>query len=75
VSTTATVACAACGEQTPAGKRFCIDCGSPVLASCPACGEPNDLEALRDEARAVFESLGAKPWITRADALHTAVAA
>jgi class 3 adenylate cyclase/tetratricopeptide (TPR) repeat protein len=40
VSTVAIVVCAACGEQTPAGKKFCINCGSPVKASCPACGEP-----------------------------------
>jgi class 3 adenylate cyclase/predicted ATPase len=36
---------------------------------------PDDLEALHDEARAVFESLGATPWITRANVLHTAAAA
>jgi tetratricopeptide (TPR) repeat protein len=36
---------------------------------------PDDLERLRDEARGVFEMLGAKPWLTRANALHTAVAA
>jgi tetratricopeptide (TPR) repeat protein len=36
---------------------------------------PDDLEALRDEARAMFESLGAKPWLMRANVLHTAVAA
>jgi class 3 adenylate cyclase/tetratricopeptide (TPR) repeat protein len=33
-------ACAACGLQTPAAKRFCIYCGLPVGESCPACGEP-----------------------------------
>ena len=33
-------ACVACGGQTPAGKRFCIHCGTAVRESCPACGEP-----------------------------------
>jgi class 3 adenylate cyclase/tetratricopeptide (TPR) repeat protein len=40
VSAVPTAACTACGAQTPAGKRFCINCGSPVQASCRACGEP-----------------------------------
>ena len=39
MSTLATVACVSCGAQTPAGKKFCINCGAPVQASCPACGE------------------------------------
>lgn len=39
MSSVATVACASCGAHTPAGKRFCINCGAPVHASCPACGE------------------------------------
>ena len=32
--------CAACGEQTPVGGRFCIQCGTPIQDSCPSCGEP-----------------------------------
>ncbi|MGN6170211.1 MAG: ATP-binding protein [Solirubrobacteraceae bacterium] len=40
MNTVTTVACAACGDQTPVGKKFCINCGSPVQATCPACGEP-----------------------------------
>jgi predicted ATPase/class 3 adenylate cyclase len=32
--------CAACGEQTPVGGRFCIQCGTPTQDSCPSCGEP-----------------------------------
>ncbi len=39
-ATGASVACEACGQQTPAGKRFCIHCGTPRQASCAACGEP-----------------------------------
>jgi NAD-dependent SIR2 family protein deacetylase len=39
-----TVACASCGAQTPAGKKFCINCGSPVRATCPSCGEPSERE-------------------------------
>ena len=40
MSATAMVTCGSCGDQTPAGKKFCIHCGSPVLHACPACGEP-----------------------------------
>jgi class 3 adenylate cyclase/tetratricopeptide (TPR) repeat protein len=40
MSAISSVACASCGNQTPAGKKFCIHCGAPVQASCPACGEP-----------------------------------
>jgi class 3 adenylate cyclase len=37
---TAMISCGSCGGQTPAGKKFCIHCGSPIVQSCPACGEP-----------------------------------
>ncbi|MHB1987541.1 MAG: AAA family ATPase [Acidimicrobiales bacterium] len=30
--------CASCGGSTPEGKRFCKDCGAPLLTKCPACG-------------------------------------
>jgi class 3 adenylate cyclase/predicted ATPase len=33
------VACTACGQQTPAGKKFCIHCGTARQAACAACGE------------------------------------
>jgi hypothetical protein len=36
---TADVRCGACGDQTPAGGRFCIHCGAPTQAVCPSCGE------------------------------------
>jgi hypothetical protein len=78
------VACASCGGQTPSGKKFCIHCGSPVQASCPAL----DAEAtrararlaahgdsLREEAVSVFEALGAEPWLQRARQLGSSVAA
>ena len=34
----AEVACAACGEATPAAGRFCIHCAAPLAQSCPECG-------------------------------------
>jgi class 3 adenylate cyclase/tetratricopeptide (TPR) repeat protein len=40
MSATATVTCTSCGSHTPAGKKFCIHCGTAVQAACPACGEP-----------------------------------
>jgi len=30
--------CPACGGQTPDGKRFCSDCGQPLVTLCPSCG-------------------------------------
>ena len=33
-----TLTCAACGGSTPAGGRFCINCGSPVQQACGSCG-------------------------------------
>jgi len=35
------VTCAACGNENPAGKRFCGDCGAPLGAACPSCGAEN----------------------------------
>ena len=40
MSATDTVSCTACGEATPAGGRFCINCAAALQQSCPACGEP-----------------------------------
>ncbi len=40
MSASATVACRACREQTPAGKKFCIHCGTPLHEECRSCGEP-----------------------------------
>ena len=39
MSATASVAGRACGELTPAGRKFCIHCGTPVQEACPSCGE------------------------------------
>jgi adenylate cyclase len=33
-----TVACSACGAPSPAGKKFCEECGSPLSRICPSCG-------------------------------------
>jgi class 3 adenylate cyclase/tetratricopeptide (TPR) repeat protein len=34
-------ACANCGAENPAGKRFCGDCGAALGATCSACGAEN----------------------------------
>ncbi len=36
-SNTGTVVCPKCGKETPKGK-FCVECGSPLIAKCPNCG-------------------------------------
>ncbi|HXJ66154.1 MAG TPA: zinc ribbon domain-containing protein, partial [Actinomycetota bacterium] len=33
--------CSACGTENPTGRRFCLECGSPLAVGCPACGGPN----------------------------------
>ncbi|MBV8452120.1 MAG: zinc ribbon domain-containing protein, partial [Deltaproteobacteria bacterium] len=30
--------CAKCGNDNPAGKKFCGDCGAPLTNSYPKCG-------------------------------------
>ncbi|MGC3993412.1 MAG: adenylate/guanylate cyclase domain-containing protein [Propionicimonas sp.] len=30
--------CGSCGVESPAGKRFCAECGAPLILSCPECG-------------------------------------
>jgi Adenylate and Guanylate cyclase catalytic domain/Double zinc ribbon len=33
--------CSRCGSDSPAGKKFCGDCGAPLANSCPKCGGEN----------------------------------
>jgi class 3 adenylate cyclase len=35
------VICASCGADNDAGRKFCLECGTPLAAACPACGSPN----------------------------------
>src|SRR5579862_885347 len=38
--------CASCGEENPAGARFCGSCGAPQApATCPGCGEEKPAKA------------------------------
>ena len=30
--------CSKCGSDSPAGKKFCEDCGAPLATPCPKCG-------------------------------------
>jgi len=30
--------CSKCGSDNPAGKKFCEDCGAPLVSPCPRCG-------------------------------------
>src|SRR5207248_1531468 len=30
--------CSNCGNENPASKRFCEDCGAPLANRCPKCG-------------------------------------
>jgi len=31
--------CPKCGKTTGGKEKFCIDCGQPLIISCPECGE------------------------------------
>jgi class 3 adenylate cyclase/tetratricopeptide (TPR) repeat protein len=33
--------CGACGAENEAGRKFCGECGAPLLALCPSCGTAN----------------------------------
>ncbi|HVP32487.1 MAG TPA: zinc-ribbon domain-containing protein, partial [Steroidobacteraceae bacterium] len=33
--------CASCGAENRAGRKFCVECGSPLALSCTACGTPH----------------------------------
>src|SRR5690349_1718372 len=33
--------CVKCGSDNPAGKKFCGDCGAPLVHRCPQCGADN----------------------------------
>jgi class 3 adenylate cyclase/tetratricopeptide (TPR) repeat protein len=35
------VNCAACGTANDVGRKFCMECGSPLALTCPSCGSPN----------------------------------
>jgi len=36
------VACAQCGFENPAGRKFCGGCGAPLAVTCPSCGAANE---------------------------------
>src|SRR3954452_11860037 len=33
--------CSACHTENEAGRKFCGECGTPLLAACPSCGTSN----------------------------------
>jgi hypothetical protein len=33
--------CLSCRAELPEGKRFCMECGTPIAARCPSCGSLN----------------------------------
>ena len=38
--------CASCGTENAAGRKFCLQCGTPLASACPQCGSPNEPQAL-----------------------------
>jgi predicted ATPase/class 3 adenylate cyclase len=37
--------CSKCGSDNRTGRKFCADCGAPIIAACPrcsACNQPNE---------------------------------
>jgi class 3 adenylate cyclase/tetratricopeptide (TPR) repeat protein len=37
--------CPTCGTENEAGRKFCRECGTRLMAACPVCGTPNDPSA------------------------------
>ena len=35
------VECSACGEANEASRKFCAECGAPLMRACAACGTAN----------------------------------
>jgi class 3 adenylate cyclase/tetratricopeptide (TPR) repeat protein len=35
------ITCTACGSDNADGRRFCDQCGAPIVAACASCGAPN----------------------------------
>ena len=36
------IACAQCGFENAAGRKFCGGCGAPLALTCPGCGAANE---------------------------------
>src|SRR4051812_20636451 len=57
--------CLSCRIEVPQGKRFCMECGTPMPSPCPSCGSLNapnanfcgDCGAKLSPARAPVSSL------------------
>ena len=43
-ASTTTMKCAQCGAESPAGMKFCGQCGAPLVSTCPSCGADNPAE-------------------------------
>jgi class 3 adenylate cyclase/tetratricopeptide (TPR) repeat protein len=39
------VTCASCGAQNDPGRKFCLECGTPLAAVCASCGAANQAAA------------------------------
>jgi class 3 adenylate cyclase/tetratricopeptide (TPR) repeat protein len=39
------VRCVACGTENEQGRKFCLECGTPLASTCAACGSPNTPQA------------------------------
>jgi hypothetical protein len=78
------VICSSCGAENRPGRKFCVRCATPLAAACPSCGAPYDPSdafallvgsqdpsalAAAEEARAIFERVGARPYIERLEAV------
>jgi class 3 adenylate cyclase/tetratricopeptide (TPR) repeat protein len=37
--------CTNCGKVNEAGRKFCIECGEPLVVGCPTCGSPIPADA------------------------------
>jgi class 3 adenylate cyclase/tetratricopeptide (TPR) repeat protein len=54
--------CSNCGTENRAGRKFCLQCGSPLAISCPNCGAVNEAESrFCGECGTSFETKPSEP--------------
>jgi len=78
--------CSKCGSESPATKKFCGDCGTPLANRCPKCGAQNPpgkrfcgdcgtaLAATSASAQSPTSSLGSADIAISTEATNSAVA-
>jgi class 3 adenylate cyclase len=74
--------CSKCGSENREGRKFCTNCGTPLLAACPKCGavvEPDEKfcgecgTALSDAAPAAADATQSVTAATTGERRHLTI--